>query len=126
MFNDSFFIGFEDMLQRANQKAVSFPPYNLLKEGENTYIIELAVAGFSKSEISIILDKNILEIRGKKIEQNSGPQVLYKGISAKSFTRTFTVADTIEVVSATYDNGILKITLNNVVNQKNTKMISIS
>lgn len=124
IFNDPFFIGFENMLHSANRKAVGFPPYNLVKLSDNDYIIELATAGFNKSELTISLDKNILEISGQKVE-SAEISYLHKGISSKNFVRTFTVAETIEVESASYDNGILTIRLKNNIPQKTPKLITI-
>lgn len=125
MLNDPFFIGFENIMKNAAQKAVSFPPYNLVKVGEHKYVLELATAGFSKSELSITLDNNTLQIQGKS-ELPKDTNYIYKGISNKAFTRSFAVAETIEVESATYNDGILQIVLKNNIPQKTTKSISIA
>lgn len=124
---DPFFIGFEDLLSKLNSKAsVSFPPYNLYKESDTSYGIELAVAGYSKEEISVSLGNGVLEVSGTKKPEDS-KKYIHKGISSKSFSRTFTVADTIEVTSAAYQDGILKITLaNKVPETKKVKAIPVS
>ncbi len=124
---DPFFIGFEDLLSKLNSKAsVNFPPYNLYKESDTSYGIELAVAGYSKEEISVSLGNGVLEVSGTKKPEDS-KKYIHKGISSKSFSRTFTVADTIEVTSAAYQDGILKITLaNKVPETKKVKAIPVS
>jgi molecular chaperone IbpA len=124
---DPFFIGFEDLLLKLNSKAsVNFPPYNLYKESDTSYGIELAVAGYSKEEISVSLGNGVLEVSGTKKPEDS-KKYIHKGISSKSFSRTFTVADTIEVTSAAYQDGILKITLaNKVPETKKVKAIPVS
>lgn len=125
---DPFFVGFENAFSRLNRtaKSSSFPPYNLIKKSENEYIIELAVAGYSKENISITLSSGTLEISGTS--DRSDVEYLYKGISSKSFTRTFTVVDTIEVVDAAYSkDGVLTITLvNKVPDQPQLKKIKIN
>ena len=109
--HNPFFIGFEDLLTRIhNKETVNFPPYNLYKESDTSYGIELAVAGYSKEEISVSLGNGVLEVSGNKKPEDS-KKYIHKGISSKSFSRTFTVADTIEVTSAAYQDGMLKITL---------------
>lgn len=110
---DPFFIGFEDLLTKLNSKtSVNFPPYNIYKETETRYGLELAVAGYSKDEISISIGNGVLEVSGSK-KSEEPKKYLHKGISSRSFSRTFTVAETIEVYKAIYENGVLKLMLEN-------------
>jgi molecular chaperone IbpA len=122
MLNDSLFIGFPDLnLGKSN----NFPPYNILKSGASNYMIELAVAGFTKDELSLSVDKNNLTVKGEKKSLSDPLSYLYKGISSKSFTRVFALANSIEVTSASYEDGILTIKLATKVTEL-PKTISIS
>lgn len=107
MLNDPFSIGFES-LSLAKQGVSVFPPYNIVKLSDSSYLLELAVAGFSKEDISIQLNKGVLVIKGER-KVNEGATYLHKGISSKSFTRSFTLANFVEVTSASTTNGILTI-----------------
>ena len=107
---------FDELLRVSNQQSTqNYPPYNVVKHSEDKFVIELAVAGFREGDISITLDKNLLTIQGEQVqnldELEKVVEYLHRGISARSFTRTFTLADHVEVVSATSENGILSIAL---------------
>jgi len=111
LFNDM-----EKMLDNNISKAVSnFPPHNILKLDNNRYIVELAVAGFSKNEIDITVEDGSLIIKGEKEEKETDVQYLHKGIGTRSFTKTLRIADTVEVRGAEFADGILKIGLENIV-----------
>lgn len=105
----------------AHATSNSYPPYNILKLGENSYVIELAVAGFRENDIEVIIKENELTISGK-IEKSSEEdlmQYLHKGISTRGFTRVFTLGDYVEVKSAVIENGLLVITLERVIPEEN-------
>lgn len=116
-----FGIGFDSILDElmrvnAQQANTNYPPYNIVKHSEDAFAIELAVAGFREGDINITLEKNVLTIKGeqaREIDQdvNEVVEYVHRGISARSFTRTFTLADYVEVVGASAENGILKIQL---------------
>ena len=93
----------------------SFPPHNILKLDESRYVVELAVAGFSKDEIDITVDDGHLIIKGNKEDKDTETNYLHKGIGLRSFTKTLKIADTVEVRGAEYKDGILKIGLENVI-----------
>ena len=122
---DAFTVGFDklvDEIRDASEKAkksVSYPPYNIKQVDENNYVIEMAVAGFGKTDIDISLDNNKLTVSGRvdseEDENGEGPTYLWKGIANRAFQRTFTLADTIEVQSAEMVNGMLKLGLQNIV-----------
>jgi molecular chaperone IbpA len=83
-----------------------------VKHSENKFVIELAVAGFKDGDITVTLDKNTLTIEGSQsVDLDTNAEYLYRGISARNFTRTFTLADHVEVVDAVVTNGIMGITL---------------
>lgn len=96
------------------QPTQSFPPHNIIKLDENRYVVELAVAGFSKEEIDIQVADGTLTIKGEKVGKEN-LQYLHRGIGTRSFTKTLTVADTIEVKGAEFKDGILRIGLENII-----------
>ena len=106
----------EKLLSMDIEKTVSnFPPHNILKLDESRYVVELAVAGFSKDEIEITVEEGTLIVKGEKQEKETDVQYLHKGIGTRSFTKTLTIADTIEVKGAEFKDGILRIGLENVI-----------
>jgi len=111
-------VGFDrvfDLLDRqfANSVSTTYPPYNIIKEGEDSYSIEIAVAGFREDELEITEKDSVLTVTGeqKRDENAEGPTYLHKGISARNFTRTFTLGDHVEVKGAVVQNGLLVINL---------------
>jgi molecular chaperone IbpA len=113
---ERFFDDVERLLSTDVQKvSTSFPPHNILKLDDNRYVVELAVAGFSKDEIEIEVADGTLTIKGDKKEKLDELQYLHRGIGTRSFTKTLTVADTIEVKGAEFKDGILKIGLENII-----------
>jgi molecular chaperone IbpA len=111
---DKFFDDVEKLLTMDIQKS-TFPPHNILKLDDTRYIVELAIAGFSKDEIDISVNSGVLTVKGEKEDKDSDVQYLHKGIGTRSFTKTITVADTIEVKGAEFIDGILRIGLENVI-----------
>jgi molecular chaperone IbpA len=140
---DRFFVGFDKVAERmaaaadqAQALASKYPPYNIKKIDENKYTIELAVAGFAKQdlEIEIVDDKLIIKGNthaGEPAEQDSKgewtwPQVLYQGLAMRPFTRTFNLADNVEIRGASLLNGILKIALEAIIPEnKKPKKVEI-
>ena len=103
---------FDDILRTANSQTSNYPPYNIVKYSENRFGIELAVAGFKEGDINVTLEKNLLTVEGDQaVELNSDVEYLHRGISARSFSRAFTLADHVEVVNASVQDGILRIVL---------------
>ena len=93
----------------------NFPPHNIIKLDDNKYVVELAVAGFGKDDIDIQVQENTLTIKGEKAEGTPNLEYLHRGIGTRSFTKTITIADTIEVKGAEYKDGILRVGLENIV-----------
>jgi molecular chaperone IbpA len=113
---ERFFGEVEKMLTIDHRSVTTaFPPHNIIKLDDTRYVVELAVAGFSKDEIDISVDNGTLVIRGEKQNKENETQYLYKGIGARSFTKSLTVADTVEVKGAEFKDGILRIGLENIV-----------
>lgn len=130
---DRHFVGFDQMFERLNKfneqmssvKLPNYPPYNIKKTGENTYVIELAVAGFGKNDIELVLDDGKLTVTGR-INVDSDDTMIYQGISSREFSRQFSLADTIEVKNADLINGMLKVWLENIIPEhKKPKKIEI-
>jgi len=119
---DKFFVGFDDTYNRFAKlhdtmaKSIpNYPPYNIRKTGENTYAIEIAVAGFGKQDIEIELDGGSLIVRGNVQNEDQPNDFLFKGIAARAFTRTFALDDQVEVKNAEMLNGMLKIFLERII-----------
>ena len=109
-------IGFDrifNQLERefANSKSQGYPPYNIAQVNEDEYVITLAVAGFGMDNLEITKDKNILTIEGTAPKGDEDVNYLHKGIAGRNFTREFTLADHVEVETASLDNGMLNVYL---------------
>jgi molecular chaperone IbpA len=130
LFKDPFFIGFNRELDRmANvhntASRQSYPPYDVLKLDEDTYLVSLAVAGFTKEDISLSVDNGTLVISGE-ITEVTDAEVLHKGIAARKFTRSFALGEYMEVSSASLKDGMLNININRLVPEdKKPKIIKI-
>ena len=124
---EKFINDVDRLLNMDVQKATStFPPHNIIKLDESRYVVELAVAGFSKSEIEITVEDSTLTITGEKKEGQADIQYLHRGIGTRSFTKKLTIADTIEVQGAEFKDGILRVGLINVIPEhKKPKKIEI-
>jgi molecular chaperone IbpA len=114
-FNDPFFIGFDRQikdLQSINRNTSNYPPHNISKVigSEDMYVIELALAGFNKEDIEVEQDKNVLTIKGAAHEDPL-KEYIYKGIGARSFVKTFSLAEYVKVNSVIISNGILMVGL---------------
>jgi len=97
-----------------NATSTGFPPYNIRKGGDYTYVIEMALAGFSKKDIEIEVAEGLLTVRSIK-ENDENDSDIYRGISYRKFNRKFTLADDIVVNDASLENGMLEITLERIV-----------
>ena len=132
---DKFFVGFDDHYNRIAKmhdeiaKSIpNYPPYNIKKTGDNTYVIELAVAGFGKQDIEIEMTNGSLIVRGNAAsEQETPDSFLFKGIANRAFTRTFALDDQIEVKNAELLNGMLKVWLERIIPEhKKPKKIEVN
>jgi len=108
MFDDDFF----------TTPMVNYPPYNIVKTGDYTYDIELALAGFNKKDIDVSYEDGIVTVKTiheTTEETNANGSVLHRGISKRHFTKSFTVADDVEVKGAELKDGLLKISLERII-----------
>jgi len=101
---------FDSLLGRLDHNQSNYPPYNIVKSDDDNYTIELAIAGFGQGDIDIQVKEGELIIKGEKSEDEES-QYLHHGIGTRKFTRTFNLAEYVEVKSADVENGILKIAL---------------
>jgi molecular chaperone IbpA len=113
-------IGFDTMFDQmerrySNSVSTNYPPHNILKTGENTYEIQIAVTGFEKSEITVQVESNILTVVGEGSEsiRHEDPDVVYlhRGLATRDFAREFPLAEHIEVTGAEIKNGMLIVNL---------------
>ena len=103
---------FNDVERRfANSAQHNYPPYNVLKHDDNTFEVEIAVAGFDREDITIEVDQNQLTIRGQRLKDEDASKYLHRGLAARDFERSFTLADYIIVGDAELTNGILRVKL---------------
>jgi len=131
VFSDPWLIGFTrefdrlNTIQKSNSK-VAYPPYNVLKYSEDSYALELAVAGFDKDEIDVTVKDGSLIISGEKLQLENDDYFLHRGIATRKFTRSFALGEFMEVDEADMNNGILSVTINRVVpEEKKPKQITI-
>ncbi len=114
LFNSPLLLGFdhfERVLDRVSKASTDgYPPYNVEQTGANTLRITLAVAGFSKDELSVSVEDDELAIAGKQVD-DADRVYLHRGIAARQFQRRFVLAQGIEVQGAALDNGLLHIDL---------------
>jgi molecular chaperone IbpA len=108
-------IGFDRVFNLLNnaqrlQSADTWPPYNIIRRGEDDYSVELAVAGFAMGDLDITQERNVLVVKGGATQKAEG-EYLHRGISAQSFERRFELADHVRVEGASLANGLLIITL---------------
>jgi molecular chaperone IbpA len=136
---DKFFVGYEPMIKRMEEahaalsKSIpNYPPYNIVKVDENKYVIEMAVAGFGKSNLDIEIQDGTLVVSGQSqladmYDEGINNTYLYKGIADRNFTRKFSIADTVEIKNADLINGMLKIWLENIIpDTKKSKKVDIN
>lgn len=97
--------------QFANSKGSGYPPYNLAELNENEWMISVAVAGFSESDLDVTLDRNILTIEASAPKGDDSVNYLHKGIAGRSFKREFTLADYVYVENASLELGVLNVHL---------------
>jgi HSP20 family molecular chaperone IbpA len=106
VFNDRFFNG---------SQPSNYPPHNIVKYDENHYGIEVAVAGFTKEEITVSVDQDQLTITGKTTAESETKEYLHRGLAARDFEQTWTLAEFMNVVEAEVKDGMLKIKIERIV-----------
>ena len=137
---DDMFDQFENMLGNGNLTMQSnYPPYNIRKTGKDNYAIEVALAGFSKNDVEVEFEDNLLTVRTKQINKSEedmhehrsarkveNSEIIHKGISQRQFARSFTIADDVKVNGAALKDGLLTISCERIIPEhKKKKLIEI-
>ena len=128
---DNMFDQFESLLDNGGLSMQSnYPPYNIRKTSKDKYAIEVAVAGFNKDDVEVEYEDNLLTVKTKKVdkavEKDMDGEIIHRGISQRSFSRSFTIADDIKVEGAEIKDGLLTINCEKIVpEQKKRKLIPI-
>jgi molecular chaperone IbpA len=128
-----FGIGFDRIFDElvnatAIQSQTNYPPYNVVKHNEDSFSIEMAVAGFKSGEVEVEVEKNQLVVRGEKsVNLDEKREYLHRGISARSFVRSWILGEHVEVKSAIVEDGVLTIVLERVIPEEDKpKKIAIT
>ena len=110
-------VGFDRYFSAPHHQNGNYPPHNIVKYSDDTYAIEVAVAGFSKDEVTVEVDQDQLTIRGIKNRSNTdvGVEYLHRGLAARDFEQTFTLAEYMEVRGAKVADGMLQIDIQRLV-----------
>ena len=128
---DDMFDQFENMLWNGNlTMQANYPPYNIRKTGKDNYAIEVALAGFSKKDVEVEFEDNLLTVRTKQVNKSEDSdvngEIIHKGISQRQFARSFTIADDVNVKGAVLKDGLLTISCERIVPEhKKKKLIEI-
>ena len=127
---DNVFNQFERMFdhQFDSISVPNFPPYNIVKTGDNKYDVELALAGFNKKDIDVTVEDGTLTIKSivKEAKDKKEDGVIHKGIAKRYFSKSFTIADDVEVKGAELKDGLLKVSLERIIPEsRKAKTISI-
>ncbi len=111
-------VGFDrlfDLLETGMRPDDGYPPFDIIRDGEDHYSIQLAVAGFAPQDIEAVAQQNQLTVTGRRADDNDKGEYLHRGIATRAFERRFQLADFIEVGHASFENGLLSIELKRVV-----------
>jgi molecular chaperone IbpA len=109
-------VGFDRYFSAPHHQNGNYPPHNIVKYSDNSYGIEVAVAGFTKDEVTVEVDQDQLTIRGIKTRTNdSEVEYLHRGLAARDFEQTFTLAEYMEVSGARVEHGMLQIDIHRIV-----------
>jgi len=132
-----FSIGFDDMFDQFESMLgngslgvqTNYPPYNIRKAGKDKYAIEVAVAGFNKDDVEVEYEDNLLTVKTKDVkrtEEKERDEVIHRGISQRSFARSFTIADDVKVNDAKLKDGLLTISCEKIIPEiKKKRLIEI-
>jgi len=116
------FLGFDQLFNTLSEvpfngtteaRSTGYPPYNVVRKADGHFLIEIAVAGFSKDDIDLTLEKGVLTVTGNRPTHNLDREYSHRGISSRGFERKFTLSDTISVIGADIVDGLLVVALEN-------------
>lgn len=126
------FVGFDQLFTQLKSQfdhpvRDTYPPFNIVKINEDEYTIELAVAGFSKDEVKVKVENNMLTISGKKVPSQETPNFLHRSLASRNFERSFRLSEYMVVKGAVIENGILTVTAERIVpEEKKPRYIDIT
>jgi molecular chaperone IbpA len=113
VLSDQFFLGFQDQISRwnglTNMKVATFPPYNLTKVDDDHYVIEVALAGYTKEDIEVTLEKDVLTVKSIEKDTKTNSEVLHQGIAKRLWTQQFVLGEWMLVKDAALKDGLLTI-----------------
>ena len=125
---DSVFDHFESMFNESPSLHTNYPPYDILKTDEHSYVIELAVAGFSKKDIEVTVENGVLTVESDREDnaESSGQEIIHRGISKRYFKKSFSISDDVEIRGAELEDGLLRISMEKIIPEsRKRKEISI-
>ena len=125
---DSVFDHFESMFNDSPSLHTNYPPYDILKTDEHSYIIELAVAGFTKKDIAVTVENGVLTVESDREgnAESSGQEIIHRGISKRYFKKSFSISDDVEIRGAELKDGLLRISMEKIIPEsRKRKEISI-
>jgi len=113
---DDVFNHFESMFDYDMVNVSNYPPYNIVKTGDNKYDVELALAGFNKKDINVSVENGMLTIESKEDKsKDKDGEVIHKGISKRYFKKSFTISDDVEVKGAELKDGMLRVSMEKII-----------
>ena len=119
-------IGLEDWITRFDNafetSKVNYPPYNLIKESDTRFRLELAVAGLNKEDVEVTTEYNKLTVEAKQ-EDSATDEYLHRGLAARAFNRSWTLSDDVEIDEVTFTNGLLTVRLNKIVHDHQKRKV---
>ena len=125
---DSVFDHFESMFNESPSLHTNYPPYDILKTDEHSYVIELAVAGFSKKDIEVTVENGVLTVESDREgnSESNGQEIIHRGISKRYFKKSFSISDDVEIRGAELKDGLLRISMEKIIPEsRKRKEISI-
>ena len=121
----TYSVGYDDLFNRMlsyGQVAPQYPPYNVVKESDTKWRVEMALAGWSRDEIEISTETNVLCVKSKS-EKDSEDEFIHRGVAKRAFSRSFNISDDVEVGDVTYKDGLLAIRLTKIVPEKQKRKV---
>lgn len=117
---ERYSVGFDDLFYRLHSYGMgtpqsAYPPYNLVKESNVKWRIEMALAGWSKDEIEVSTESNVLLVRSKSDKSKTEEEYMHRGVATRTFARGFNLSDDVEVSNVEYKDGMLTVTLQKII-----------
>lgn len=123
---EKYSIGMDEWFNRlgtVHESYNNYPPYNLIKESEIEYRLELALAGYKNEDIEVSTEWNKLSIEAKKVENSDVGEYIHNGLAKRAFTRTWTLSDDVQVTDVKFEHGLLVIKLQRIIPEHQKKKV---